>query len=187
MSTVFRRHCFLLEKRLFWGDGESLNVKGMEDNNNTDADGLLGHKYRHQFGPNIPVPSKLDVHARNIAVAWRKFKRQWNNYEAVTRLDTESPKYLISVSLVCIGDEAFDIFDKFSFEEDVNQNDSEAVLDKFELFCVAEANEIILCETFLFNKRNQEEGETIDTYVSTLRKLAKTYSFKANEATHAQG
>ena len=62
---------------------------------------------------------------------------------------------------------------------------SEAVLDKFDLFCVAEANEIILCETFLFNKRNQEEGETIDTYVSTLRKLAKTCSFKANEKSHA--
>ena len=52
-------------------------------------------------------------------------------------------------------------------------------MDKFEQFCVAEANEIILCETFLFNKRNQEEGETIDTYVSTLRKLAKICSFKA--------
>ena len=54
-------------------------------------------------------------------------------------------------------------------------------MDKFELFCVAEANEIILCETFLFNIRNQEQGETIDAYVSTLRKLAKTCSFKANE------
>ena len=60
-------------------------------------------------------------------------------------------------------------------------------MDKFEQFCVAEANEIILCETFLFNKRNQEEGETIDTYVSTLRKLAKICSFNANEATHAHG
>ena len=71
--------------------------------------------------------------------------------------------------------------------EEGNQNDIKTVLDKFEQFCVAEANEIILCETFLFYKRNQEEGEAIDTYVSTLRKLAKTCSFKANEATHAQG
>ena len=165
MLILFRRHCFLLGKRLFRAEGESLNFKGMEENNNTDVGGLLGH--RHQFGPNIPVPSKLDVHARNIAVAWRKFKRQWNNCEAATRLDTESPKYLISVSLACIGDEAFDIFDRFSFEEEGNQNDIETVLDKFDLFCVAEANEIILCGTFLFNKRNQEEGETIDTYVST--------------------
>ena len=52
-------------------------------------------------------------------------------------------------------------------------------MDKFEQFCVGEANEIY--ETFLFNKRNQEEGETIDAYVSSLRKLAKTCNFKANE------
>ena len=109
MSIVFRRHCFLLGKRLFWGEGKSLNFKGMEDNDNPEVGGLPGHKYRHQFRPNIPVPSKLDVHARNIAVAWRKFKRQWNSYESVTRLDTESPKYRTSVSLACIGDEAFDI------------------------------------------------------------------------------
>ena len=86
-----------------------MNFKGIEDNDNLDVGGLFGHKYRHQFRPNIPVPSKLDVHARNIAVAWRKFKRQWNNYEAATRLDTESPKYRTSVSLACIGDEAFDM------------------------------------------------------------------------------
>ena len=109
MSIEFRRHCLLLGKRLFWGEGESLYFKGMEDNDNPDVGGLFGHKYRHQFRPNIPVPSKLDVHVRNIAVAWRKLKRLWNSCEAATRLDTESPKYRTSVSLACIGDEAFDI------------------------------------------------------------------------------
>ena len=139
----------------------------------------LGHQYNHQFRPNIPVPSKIDVHARNIEVAWRKFKRQWNNYEVATRLDTESPKYRTSVLLACIGDEAFDIFDGFSFEKEEDQNDIDIVLDIFEQFCVGEASEIY--ETFLFNKRNQEEGETIDAYVSSLWKLAKTSNFKTNE------
>ena len=52
-------------------------------------------------------------------------------------------------------------------------------MDKFEQFCVGEANEIY--ETFLFNKRNQEKGETIEAYVSSLRKLANTCNFKTNE------
>ena len=65
------------------------------------------------------------------------------------------------------------------FEEEADQNDIEIVLDKFEQFCLGEANEIY--ETFLFNKRNQEEGETIDAYVSCLLKFAKTCNFKANE------
>ena len=147
----------------------------MEDSDNPDVGGLLGH----QFRPNIPMPSKLDIHARNIEVAWRKFKRQWNNYEVATRFDTESPKYRISVLLACIGDEAFDIFDGFSFEKEEDQNDIDTVLDKFEQFCIGEANEIY--ETFLFNKRNQEKGETIEAYVSSLRKLANTCNFKTNE------
>ena len=92
---------------------------------------------------------------------------------------TKSPKYRTSVLLACIGDEAFDIFDGFSFEKEEDQNDIDTVLDKIEQFCVGEASEVI--ETFLFNKRNQEEGETIDAYVSSLRKLAKTCNFKANE------
>ena len=104
----------------------------MDYNDNPDVGGLLGHQYRHKLRPNIPVPSKLDVHARNIEVAWRKFQRQWNNYEVATRLDTESPKYRTSVLLACIDDEAFDIFDGFSFEKE-DQNDIDIVLDKFEL------------------------------------------------------
>ena len=52
----------------------------------------------------------------------KKEKRRWNSYEVATRLDTESPKYRTSVLLACIGDEAFDVFDGFSFEKE-DQND----------------------------------------------------------------
>ena len=34
---------------------------------------------------------------------------------------------------------------------------------------------------FSSTKRNQEEGETIHAYVSSLRKFAKTCNFKTNE------
>ncbi|XP_041350800.1 uncharacterized protein LOC121369792 [Gigantopelta aegis] len=96
-----------------------------------------------------------------------------------TRLETESPKYHTSVFLACVGEEAFDIFDGFSFGQDEDANDIDDVLRKFEQFCIGEANGIY--ETFLFNKRNQEEGETIDTYVTSLRKLVKTCNFNTYE------
>ena len=35
-----------------------------------------GQVLRHQFRPNVPGSGKLDVHARNIEVAWKKFKTQ---------------------------------------------------------------------------------------------------------------
>ena len=67
----------------------------------------------------------------------------------------------------------------FPLRKKIKMTLTEIVLDKFEQFCLGEANEIY--ETFLFNKRNQEEGETIDAYVSCLLKFAKTCNFKANE------
>ena len=73
--------------------------------------------------------------------------------------------------LACLVDGAFDIFDAFSFREGEDPEDIDGVLGKFEQFCVGEANEIY--GTFLLNERNQEEGETIDTYVTSLQKLTK--------------
>lgn len=131
------------------------------------------------FRPNIPVPAKLDVHARNLEAAWRKFKRQWTNYEVATHLDTESPKYRKAVFLSVIGEDAFDVFDGFSFEEEESEDDITDVIAKFEQYCVGESNEIY--ESFLFNQRSQQEGETIDAYVTALRKMAKTCNFGTNE------
>ena len=102
----------------------------MGEYENGDA---AGQVLRRQFRPNVSVSSKLDVHARNIEVAWRKFKTQWNNYEVVTRLDTETPKCRTSVFLACAGDEAFDNFDGFSFEEEEDPDDNKVVLPKFEI------------------------------------------------------
>ena len=40
------------------------------------------------------------------------------------------------------------------------------VLEKLEVFCVGETNEIY--ERYQFNKRDQESGESIDSYVASL-------------------
>ena len=49
-----------------------MKFKDVWENDNPDVGGLLGHQYKHQFRLNIPVPNKLDVHARNIEVAARR-------------------------------------------------------------------------------------------------------------------
>ena len=116
------------------------------------------------FRPNIPMPLKLDIHSRNLEVAWRKFKRQWGNYEVASRLDAEPADYRKAVFLSVIGEEAFDIFEGFAFTDEEDEDDIEVVIEKFEQFCVGESNEIY--ETFIFNRRNQEEGETVDAYVT---------------------
>ena len=53
------------------------------------------------------------------------------------------------------------------------------MLDKFEELCVGKTNETF--ERYKFNIRNQETGESIDMYVTELRKLAKTCNYGALE------
>ncbi|GFS18072.1 hypothetical protein ElyMa_003255100 [Elysia marginata] len=71
-----------------------------------------------------------------------------------------------------------DIFVGFQLTEEQN-NDIQEILDAFEKYCIGETNESY--ERFVFNSRNQQEGESIDKYVAELRKLAKTCNFATLE------
>ena len=55
----------------------------------------------------------------------------------------------------------------------------ETILKSFETYCIGETNESY--ERFRFNSRNQESGETVDKYITELRKLAKTCNFATLE------
>ena len=55
------------------------------------------------------------------------------------------------------------------FANEGEANDVDNVIAKFENFCIGETY-----ERYCFNKRDQEQGENIDTYVAALRTLVKT-------------
>ena len=63
------------------------------------------------------------------------------------------------------------------FDEEAYKKDIDIVLQKLEEFCVGNKNEIY--ERYLFNKRDQAAGESIDTYVASLRLLSKTCNYGA--------
>ena len=77
--------------------------------------------------------------------------------------------------LTCLGADALEIVDGLNFANDEERKDIDVVLEKLELFCVGETNEIY--ERYQFNKRDQESGESIDSYVKSLRTLAKTCNY----------
>ena len=61
------------------------------------------------------------------------------------------------------------------FEPETNSKDLDAVITKFDEFCIGETNETYEC--FNFNSRQQKEGETVDQYMTALRTLAQTCGF----------
>jgi len=122
----------------------------------------------------IPLPPKLELRG-NLRTNWIKFKRIWKNYEIASRLNTQSSELRVATLLTCIGHDVLDIYDGLPFESDEEKTDIEKVLELLENYCIGETNEIY--ERYVFNKRDQQQGESFDSYVTSLRTLAKTCNF----------
>ena len=97
------------------------------------------------------------------------------NYEVATGLAEKAPKLRIATLLTCLGPDAIELFDTFTFENDGDKDKPDKVLDKFEKYCIGETNETY--ERYNFNCRQQGAGESIDAYVAALRSLAQTCNY----------
>ena len=61
------------------------------------------------------------------------------------------------------------------FPTDEDRIKYEVVVKKFSELCLGETNETYEC--FIFNSRQKSDEESIDKYVTTLRRLAQTCTF----------
>ena len=122
----------------------------------------------------IPLPSKLELKG-NLASNWKRFKRLWTNYEVASRLQTQSTELRTATLLTCIGPDVLDIYDGLPFASEDEKTNIDKVLELLEKYCVGETNETY--ERYLFNQREQESGESFDTYLTNLRSLAQTCNF----------
>ena len=72
-----------------------------------------------------------------------------------------------------------DIFDGLSFDTEADRQDINRVINKvlkkLEAYCIVETNETY--ERYVFNKRDQQQGESFDSYLTALRSLIKTCNF----------
>ena len=129
---------------------------------------------------NIPLPERMDLRSGNLPVKWQRFCRVWSNYKIAAQLkDPENPgrnkQQQAAMLLMCIGSDALDIIDAMEFENEVQRKDPEVILEKMKQYCIGESNET--CERYVFNRRDQEPNESVDAYVTALRKLAKTCNY----------
>ena len=142
-------------------------IQAPEEYNNMDATMPI-----LPSGLKLPQPLKTDG---NLATNWKRFKRTWDNYSIVARLGRFDVKFKTAMFLSVIGEDAMEIFDGMDFTPETDRQVLSKVVGKFEEFCIGETNETY--ERFIFNRRSQEENESIDQYVTVLRKLAQTCNF----------
>ncbi len=124
----------------------------------------------------IPLPPKLEMKG-NLSANWKRFRRMWDNYEIAQRLRAQDNSLRTATLLSAIGTDALDIYDGLHFDREQDKTNITIVLRKFEAFCVGTTNETY--ERYLFNKRDQESGESIDAYVTALRSLARSCNYGA--------
>lgn len=108
---------------------------------------------------------------------WLHFKRAWQIYEQATGISKQEGPVRVAHFLNVIGREGVQLFDTFTFDEDSHESADKIddVIAKFESRCLPQRNETY--ERYLFNKREQEPGESIDQYCTALMRLSEHCGF----------
>ena len=151
-----------------------VNMATSTGSSNASQSQNVGSSFPTFLQSNMPVSGKLDLRG-NLAVNWKKFRRIWENYEIATHLNKQDSSLRVATLPSCIGSDVLDIFDGLSFDTEADRQDINKVLEKLEAYCIGETNETY--ERYVFNKRDQQRGESFDSYLSALRSLIKTCNF----------
>ena len=75
-----------------------------------------------------------------------------------------------------IGDEAFDIYNTFTWDSEDDKMKINKVLEQFDNFC--ERRKSTIYERYPFFSQGQESGESIDKYATVLRNMADNCEFQ---------
>ena len=126
----------------------------------------------------IPMPAPLKT-SSNLAVEWKRFKGQWINYSKAAKIIREEKNCQAAIFLACIGTDAYNIFTTMEFAEEGEKADPEKLIEAFEKHCIGEVNEVY--ERYVFNRRQQEPGESFDTFVGDLQRLVKSCGYGSVE------
>jgi len=89
-----------------------------------------------------------------------------------TGLTSKDAKIQSATLLHVIGPAALEVYNTFTWENEEDKQKVEAIMAKFAAYCILRTN--VTWERHVFNTRHQCDDETINQYVTDLRKKAQT-------------
>ena len=134
------------------------------DNNAAGAN--VGRSY-----PNFLPPPPMQLTGGTLSENWRHFEEAWTNWSIATKLDKEEKSVIIATLNSVLGRGTLDIARNLEVED---RSDAKSVLKALKEHFDPQKN--VSYERFLFKSATQDE-DTIDVYISRLRKLASTCDF----------
>ena len=138
----------------------------------------------------IKPPEPLQTQGGNLAERWERFREQFNWYLYAINAHADAGQRKVGILLTVAGPEAQKVFKTFTFAPAraavvgppaipavpaESPDDYDCVMEKFTQYCVPRKN--LIYERYAFNTRNQQEGESVDTYVTDLKWKAQSCEY----------
>lgn len=110
----------------------------------------------------------------NIAENWKEFKTEFDIFLIAIEATSKKDETKVGIFLNAIGREARKHLDALNLTEEDKKN-YKKVVEAFELFCKGKTNEVY--ESFVFQNRQQQEGESFDSFLLDIKKLVKSCGY----------
>ena len=104
-----------------------------------------------------------------------KIYQQFEWYLYAIKADNEPDMRKISLFLTVAGPQAQEVYGTFTYGTDESPKTNADVMNKFIDYCMPKKN--LVYERFVFNTCNQNQGQTIDSYVTELRMKAQSSEY----------
>lgn len=103
---------------------------------------------------------------------WQLWKQKFDIYLKASGKKNEIEEVKIAILLNCIGDEGLEVYNTF---EDDKKSTLQKLLDSYDAYFLPK--KVIPMETFKFNNLVQGKDQSIEQYVTELKKQAKSCEF----------
>ncbi|KAL5486983.1 hypothetical protein EMCRGX_G019531 [Ephydatia muelleri] len=124
----------------------------------------------------IKPPPEMDFASSDgtsVAETWRKWRQSMELFLTLAMTE-KTEREQCSAFLYIIGPAGRDIYNTFNVS-DQDKNKISILFQKFEGYCKPKQN--VTVERYRFNTRSQQEGESIDQYVTALKLMTRNCAF----------
>ena len=119
---------------------------------------------------NFPIPAPM-VWKGNLVANWDFSRQQWEDYDVATHLDKQTSKIRLASLHSVMGKDCLQTFLNLNISDE-DRNNVEACMTTLENYFKLQRN--IVYELYVFNSCEQNQGESVDSYITHLQKFASS-------------
>ena len=107
---------------------------------------------------------------------WTKWIRRFERFKSASGLEEKSEERQVNALLYTMGETADDIFQSFGLSDE-DKKVYKTVKEHFDSHFIKRKN--VIYERAMFNRRKQEDGETVDAFITSLYTLSEHCNYGA--------